>query len=252
MISFFRKIRHKLLAGNRVTRYLAYAIGEILLVVIGILIALQVNNWNENRKQQEAEQRLLKALLEEFESNLDILDKAIALNDSNISSSLTLANFTGPSLENFDEKKLSESMVGVFKFDPLYIPNRGTIDEIINSGRLSILSDPALRKAISSWKADLEFIKNQESYVVARRDLAHEFFLKYGNFRRHLNLIEESLVEVTPSRFPNNDFKFLENQEFESQLFLFIVASKGLSVGFYLPQKEKIQSIIELIKQGLK
>ncbi|WP_026952516.1 hypothetical protein [Algoriphagus mannitolivorans] len=47
MISFFRKIRQKLLQQNRVTRYLAYAIGEIFLVVLGILIALQVNNWNE-------------------------------------------------------------------------------------------------------------------------------------------------------------------------------------------------------------
>jgi hypothetical protein len=52
MIKFFRKIRHKLLSENRWNKYLIYAIGEIILVVIGILIALQINNWNENRKQQ--------------------------------------------------------------------------------------------------------------------------------------------------------------------------------------------------------
>ncbi|WP_146613668.1 DUF6090 family protein [Algoriphagus yeomjeoni] len=51
MISLFRKIRQKLLTENRVTRYLVYAVGEIFLVVIGILIALQVNNWNEERKR---------------------------------------------------------------------------------------------------------------------------------------------------------------------------------------------------------
>ncbi len=54
MISFFRKIRQKLLNANTVSRYLAYALGEILLVVIGILIALQVNNWNEDRKTKGA------------------------------------------------------------------------------------------------------------------------------------------------------------------------------------------------------
>lgn len=62
MISFFHKIRQKLLHQNRVTRYLAYAVGEILLVVIGILIALQVNNWNENRKAQNQIKELLIAL----------------------------------------------------------------------------------------------------------------------------------------------------------------------------------------------
>jgi hypothetical protein len=52
MISFFRKIRQKLLSQNRITQYLVYAVGEILLVVIGILIALQVNTWNESRKEK--------------------------------------------------------------------------------------------------------------------------------------------------------------------------------------------------------
>lgn len=69
MISFFRKIRHKLLAGNRVTRYLTYAIGEILLVVIGILIALQVNNWNEDRKANNSRIEYTYALLVELEKD---------------------------------------------------------------------------------------------------------------------------------------------------------------------------------------
>lgn len=80
MISFFRKIRQKLLSQNRVTRYLVYALGEILLVVIGILIALQVNNWNENRKVDAAQIKLLtnfmvdlmadSVLLKDYESDL--------------------------------------------------------------------------------------------------------------------------------------------------------------------------------------
>ncbi len=53
MTSFFRQIRQKLLSQNRVTRYIAYALGEIFLVTIGILIALQVNTWNENRNNKK-------------------------------------------------------------------------------------------------------------------------------------------------------------------------------------------------------
>ncbi len=50
MIQFFRKFRQELLSENKVGKYLLYAFGEIILVVIGILIALQINNWNESRK----------------------------------------------------------------------------------------------------------------------------------------------------------------------------------------------------------
>jgi hypothetical protein len=55
MISFFRKIRQKLLQQNQVTRYFIYALGEILLVTIGILIALQLNSWKEELTNRVAE-----------------------------------------------------------------------------------------------------------------------------------------------------------------------------------------------------
>ena len=251
MISIFRKIRQKLLSQNRVMRYLVYALGEILLVVIGILIALQVNTWNEHRKNQETEQKLLKALLQEFESNLEILDAAIALNESNISNSICLGDFTGPSLGNFDEKYLSDLLLGVFEKAPHFFPNQGTIEEIINSGRLSIISDQNLRKAISSWQSELDRVKSQEDFVSGRRNIAMEFQLKNGNFRRHLQITEVDSINTTPSKFPKNDFSFLENQEFESQLYVFVIASKNLSQTYYIPLKIKIEAISDLIRTGI-
>jgi len=59
MIKFFRKIRQKLLSENKFRKYLTYAFGEIILVVIGILIALQINNWNEFRKERKIEKKLI-------------------------------------------------------------------------------------------------------------------------------------------------------------------------------------------------
>jgi hypothetical protein len=66
MIVFFRKIRQNLLMENKTGKYLKYAVGEILLVMIGILLALQVNNWNENRKEKLKTEAYLHLLLEDF------------------------------------------------------------------------------------------------------------------------------------------------------------------------------------------
>ena len=74
MISFFRKIRQNLLQENRVTRYLAYALGEIVLVGFGILLALQVNNWNEQRKNRIQELELLKSVQSDLKRDLADID----------------------------------------------------------------------------------------------------------------------------------------------------------------------------------
>ncbi|MFY0602863.1 MAG: hypothetical protein JXQ93_02865 [Flavobacteriaceae bacterium] len=80
MIKFFRKIRYKLMSENRTGKYLKYAIGEIILVVIGILIALQINNWNETNKLKAEEQDILKSLVEEIKNNNQILKRTIGAN----------------------------------------------------------------------------------------------------------------------------------------------------------------------------
>ena len=71
MIKFFRHIRQNLIMENKTSKYLKYAIGEIVLVVIGILIALQINNWNENRKMQLQEIKLLSDLQLELKKTFD-------------------------------------------------------------------------------------------------------------------------------------------------------------------------------------
>jgi hypothetical protein len=84
MIKFFRKIRKRMIRDNKVSKYLLYAIGEIILVVIGILIALQVNNWNETRQSRSEETKLLKEMkaalasdLEDILANIDEHESAL-------------------------------------------------------------------------------------------------------------------------------------------------------------------------------
>ena len=74
MITLLRRIRKQLLENKQFAKYLTYALGEIVLVVIGILIALQINNRNETRKEREEEKKLLKELLRDFEANIAELD----------------------------------------------------------------------------------------------------------------------------------------------------------------------------------
>ncbi|WP_162919881.1 DUF6090 family protein [Hanstruepera ponticola] len=77
MIKFFRKIRYDLMEKNKTGKYLKYVIGEIVLVVIGILIALQINNWNEGRKQQLVLDQYYELLLGDYEENKKYINTLI-------------------------------------------------------------------------------------------------------------------------------------------------------------------------------
>ena len=74
MIKFFRQIRQNLLTQNKLSKYLLYAVGEIVLVIIGILIALQINNWNINVKNNNLKKEILKDVYYEFVINRDKLN----------------------------------------------------------------------------------------------------------------------------------------------------------------------------------
>jgi len=82
MLNFFRKIRQKLLSENKFSKYLIYAIGEIILVVIGILIALQINNWNENRKERESLNTIYDLVINDLESDLKNISEILKYNNN--------------------------------------------------------------------------------------------------------------------------------------------------------------------------
>ncbi len=86
MLRFFRQIRQRLLTDNKFSKYLLYAVGEILLVVIGILIALQVNNWNEDIKQDKREFILLSELRSNLKTNLKNLENDIRVQSNSVKS----------------------------------------------------------------------------------------------------------------------------------------------------------------------
>ena len=87
MIKFFRQIRQHLLSENKFSKYMLYAIGEIVLVVIGILIALSINQWNNNRVNKIESNNFNKRLLAEVSNNIDLANGKIEIIKSTLNSS---------------------------------------------------------------------------------------------------------------------------------------------------------------------
>ena len=84
MLTLFRRIRRTLVSENRFSKYLVYAVGEIVLVVIGILIALQINNWNNESNDRKKEAIILKQIHSDFKSNKKQLDSIVRINQKKL------------------------------------------------------------------------------------------------------------------------------------------------------------------------
>ena len=133
MIKFFRHIRKSLLLENKTGKYLKYAIGEIILVVIGILIALQVNTWNENRKDAN-DVNLIKAnLSSDFIQNRNVLKQRMDLLKNSLDHAHSLMGFIGKSRDTINQHNLDSILV-----QTLYYGNFNPSNS--KSGYLTIIS----------------------------------------------------------------------------------------------------------------
>ena len=183
MIKFFRRIRQNLLTENKFSKYILYAIGEIILVVIGILIALQVNTWNENRKTNKLELQLLESLQKEFTYNKNELDRSIAKAQIIQKRCEVILKNTGNR-----EMKLSE-----FESDSLinwgltniitYDPSNGILNDIISSGKIQIIKNEKLKNLLSNWNGILNDVKEDETWAVNERNaIIYPFLYKNSNY----------------------------------------------------------------------
>ena len=148
MIKFFRKIRYELLEKNKTGKYLKYAFGEIVLVVIGILIALQINNWNEERKIKQKETIILKELLASINSDLKsyeiFYDSRLERKANGIDSLFAYI---------FDKKEIKDSLFMDFYTNMseniLVRFDNGSFEGLKSSG-IDIISNDSLKTAINN------------------------------------------------------------------------------------------------------
>jgi hypothetical protein len=145
MISLFRKIRQSLLKEHKITQYLAYAIGEIFLVVIGILIALQINTWNEERKNRAYEIKMLRELKSTLDKDIRYFTSQIRMLNAKERSANKLLEYYQTPLEDLDSLNFHMEKL---ETGALFQYNAGTYGSI-KSGGIDKISNDSLRSKMA-------------------------------------------------------------------------------------------------------
>lgn len=187
MIKFFRKIRQRLLTDNKFSKYLLYAIGEIILVVIGILIALQINNWNEEKKINKSISDHLTILKQNLNEDYDQLTQLHQnmIDNYNYSDSLMMQMKTVIPIDKFTTKYLVKLLL-----EYQFRPNTNAMETMTQSNEIPFLKTE-LQTAILDYYAliksaqEREQISNtqiQSKYEVYINQNYPEIFQKYNEW----------------------------------------------------------------------
>ncbi len=252
MLKFFRKIRQRLIAEQKISNYLLYALGEIVLVVIGILIALAINNANEQRIKREKEQVYLKGLKEEFETSKLKLEELIRFNRNSYNAATEIVKIMGQK-ENPSEQKLSELFVTAFAYDIFFNPNNSLLNEMINSGSLKDITNNNLRIKLTNWIATIDDISNQEQMQDEQRNSTVNAFRDEGHSIRTIldntGMSEKMGIPVDEKAISN--LSALESIAFQNNILMFIITSQSTETEHYNPLMFQLESILKVIDQEL-
>jgi hypothetical protein len=155
MIKFFSKIRHTLIKEGKIKSYLLYAAGEIALVVVGILIALQINAWNESNKDHKLEKLYYCKFLEDVEQDLALLDEQENDNTNRIASINQLLHLLQKEKPARNEvvRNLREA---VNKTSFPFTVSQSAFDDLKSSGKLIVLKDDNLKKKLLNYYVELQ------------------------------------------------------------------------------------------------
>jgi len=235
MIKFFRRIRQNLIMENKTSKYLKYAIGEIVLVVIGILIALQVNNWNENRKIENGQTVFLANLKEDLENDLDQINRILTYQSQKLENVKTLEQeLKNPSNKNFEDIEQLFAKTQTAGNDTFFA-NTGTYSSSVSSGTLANTKPESLKIAITNLyeRYYYRLIYNGELYD----NRVDEVALHRGNF---YNQITQKL----------NNLEVLNESEFQNLVSIVLYYNTSY-VNLAISTKTETQKVIDLINKSL-
>ena len=260
MIKFFRHIRKSLLAQNKMGKYFKYALGEIVLVVIGILIALQINNWNEERKNNTKEQQILSQLKEEYTTNLFQLEQKIAHRKKIIKAASKVLEFIDKPKKINTDSLISQLniLIGSPTFKPLE-------NNLINSGNILLIKNEKLNQLLTTWPSEVLHVQEIEKiwnkrmweYVIpvfSKVGILREGFYKWWNDENNLKWILEGNY-ANPFKKPNSSKsltseKILNNQNLEGEISAAVSVNYAANLQSNVLRK-RILEILKLVKQEM-
>ncbi len=246
MIKFFRRIRQKLLSENKFSKYLLYAIGEIVLVVIGILIALQINTWNNDRLKKDQEQEYLGEIKQNLEKDTLSIHKVIQFYKRK--SELVKETFGLFELAYEGKPYINQLLP---KMDTLtsfevFVPVRTAFDNMVAAETVDLIQNKPLRNALSQYYSQLEYQSGTQERakevtrtftdVISPKMMSKELIQIYLN----KNVGYPTIMEVN----------IHQDKEIASKLFTQYMNSEILTRELE-NSKEEIKAILKLIEQNL-
>ena len=213
----FRKIRKKLLISGKIKNYVVYALGEILLIVIGVLIAWKINNLNELRKNRIVEVKIYQSLNEELNSNLVLLDSSIANYTKNmeaIEATIDLIMTGQQDQLGTDEK----NMIINVDYKPTQL-HTGAINSVNTTNKFEFIEGVLLKNLIAAYPNELDNFENQEvkikNIIVNRLQPAIE---KYVSLIDILTKREFNINKLQTFSVESNYAQLLQSREYQNCL----------------------------------
>jgi len=234
MLTFLRKIRRSLLESGSARKYLLYTIGEIALVVIGILIALQINNWNEWRKDRKKEKEILTELAVTLANNIERIDASNQqATRNNLSRDIIISLFIEkPPFSDSLQRHFFVSSLG-YEISTL---NYGGYEMLKNEG-FNILSSGMIRKEIVNL-FEISFMNLSKEEMEKRSDVYVEDVARY-------------LIKNFTDRNVPNDYLALLNDQFYVENLKAMKTHESWLMGVRIKTLEETKRVLQLIKNEL-
>lgn len=254
MIKLFRNIRKNFLNEGKTGKYFKYAIGEIVLVVIGILIALYLNNKQEEytiQKQQENYLKLVKGEMVRNLLSLSIEKKELSVKLDNAYKMLNIAN-NDSVIELLTEPDLSQLLNTFFNSDIVLFYENGALNQIIYSGGLKEIKNDSISGLLASWEGKVNRVRLQEKQVAEAIENLKNQLYQQGDFRSlSEDLGYSKILGINLVEFKKGNINLLRSKVFENYIFQFIGFGYSLQRSEYPNFEEEMQSLITLIDKEL-
>ena len=204
MIKFFRSIRKNMIKENRTSKYLLYAIGEIVLVVIGILIALSINNWNEEQKENNQKLFILNKLGVDIKTDIFTIKEEINVN------AITITNYKY-CLDILSNKIKADKQAFLDKFSNIlsighFIQNKTTFNNLISTGKIELIKNQNLSDSIVKY-----YNVDYEAWDTAMRDYTRNIIAPFLLYFDYIPQPDDSYYTT----YYNASFSSFDNSQFE-------------------------------------